>query len=492
MRSYRAGSRSTAEQAVGVLRGATEHTPWQGRIYLVGGWLRDRILHRPASPDVDLLVDGDAVEFAKWLFARGVIDWPPVIYSRFGTALIRVRPAPRMRAVNIEMAGARAESYLAGSRKPTVAPATIEQDVLRRDFTINTLLEELHSGEIRDLTGRGLADIEAGRIRTPREPHATFLDDPLRMLRAIRFAAQLNFIIDDECWLSIQSSAASLAPPTVAWERMQDELLKIIALEPSAARAGMDLLLQSGLLPQILPEMSPMVGCIQSAWHPWDVWEHTLRAVEALPPTAGMHTRLAMLWHDIGKPATRTEDARGVHFYHHAAVGAGMVHAMMTRLKFAARDVVPVCDLVRLHMRLGDYLPEWTDASIRRLIRDCGSYLDELFIMARCDIAACSIPSDMEVDLVGLRGRIEAVNAAMNVVALESPLSGSEIMQELGLGPSEAVGRAKEYLLNQVIEGALPPDDRDAAAVMLRAWWVASGSGTESATEAAYTPGQTA
>jgi poly(A) polymerase len=454
------------------LREATRGGQYEGKLYLVGGLLRDRALGLPPGNDLDLVLEGDAVELALFLHRRGVSQHYPVTYPRFGTAMIHVGEAGEPGAA-VELVSARAESYHPDSRKPEVWRGTLQDDVLRRDFTINTLLENLHTGELLDLTGRALPDLRAGIIRTPLDPRVTFFDDPLRMLRAVRFAARFGFVIDPAAWEAICAEAVRLRPPAIAHERIREEFVKIVKLPGPRIRLGMELLLQSNLLAQFLPEMLPMAGCTQGVWHRHDVWTHTLAAMELLPDEARLELRLGLLWHDVGKPATRTEDERGVHFYGHPAAGAELARAMMQHLKFANDEIRDVTTLVAKHMRLGEYKPTWADAPVKRLIRDCGPYLDDLFILARCDAAAAAIPAEEAVDLVALRARIDAINAIYNAAAIESPLDGNDIMQTLGVGQGIHLKEAKEFLTNEVIEGRLAAGDREGARRLLRDWWKA-------------------
>jgi poly(A) polymerase len=193
--------------------------------------------------------------------------------------------------------------------------------------------------------------------------------------------------------------------------------------------------------------------------------------MEALPDDARLELRLGLLWHDVAKPATRTEDERGIHFYGHPALGAEMARAVMHRLKFSNEEIREVTELVRLHMRLGEYKPDWADAPVRRLIRDCGPYLDDLFDLARCDIAASNIGAGDVVDLDGLRARVDALNALSDVVRIESPLDGNAIMELLQVGPGPHLRDAKAFLTNEIIEGRLAEGDREAAKPLLLAWW---------------------
>lgn len=461
----------SAESAIQRLRDATRGSAYEGRLYLVGGLLRDRFLGLPISNDLDLVLEGDAVALAKFLHVRGLSQHYPVLYPRFGTAMISVG-APGEEGTAVELVTARTESYEPDSRKPTeVRQGTLQEDVFRRDFTINTLLENLHTGRLLDLTGRAEEDLRAGVIRTPLEPHVTFFDDPLRMLRAVRFAARFGFAIETATWEAIVSEAERLRPPAIAHERIREEFLKIVKLPGPKVMRGLELLLDSNLLAQFLPEMLPMVGCGQNEWHLYDVWTHTLVAMDRLPDEARPELRLGLLWHDIAKPATRTEDDRGVHFYGHQKQGAEMVQEMMTRLKFSNDEIRDVTALVAQHMRLGEYKPNWADAPVKRLIRDCGPYLDDLFVLARCDIAATNTSAGAAVDLDSLRARIDALNAISNVAEITSPLDGNAIMETLGVGPGIHLRDAKEFLTNEVIEGRLAEGDQEGARKLLQEWW---------------------
>lgn len=462
---------SGPEWALARLREATRHTGYEGRLYVVGGMLRDRALGLPLSGDLDLVLEGDAVSLARFLYEKGLSRHFPVLYPRFGTAMLTLVSGDA--ECSVELVTARSESYHIDSRKPDVAPGTIQDDVMRRDFTINTLMENLHTGELLDLTGRANADLHAKLIRTPLEPRITFFDDPLRMLRAVRFAARFGFNIEPGAWGAIRDESERLRPPAIAWERIRDEFVKITRLPGAAFRRGMQMLLESNLLREFLPEMLPMVGCTQGAWHLYDVWEHTLTALEALPDSASLELRLGLLWHDIGKPPTRTvsDDAKGVRFTGHASVGAEMARAMMNRLKFKNEEIRDITALVQLHMRLGEYRPEWSDASVKRLIRDCGAHLDDLFTLTRCDQSAIDIPDAYRSLLGPLRERIDQLNALSNVLKIVSPLDGNEIMAALEIGGGPHLREAKEFLVNEVIEGRLAEGDRAAALTILRAWW---------------------
>jgi poly(A) polymerase len=445
------------------LRDATRGTEYEGNLYLVGGVLRDRALGLHISDDIDLVLEGDAVALAEFLHKKGLSEHYPVTYPRFGTAMVTIE------GHLVELVSARLESYDSDSRKPYVSKATIKDDAFRRDFTINTIMENLHTGEVLDLTGKAFSDLKAGIIRTPLEPKVTFYDDPLRMLRAVRFAVRLGFEIEPATWNAILEEASRLnimgpEPPVVSAERIRDEFTKTI-MSPDPAR-GLELLREAGLLRQFFPELLEMVGVTQNAWHLYDVWEHTMAAMRTLPTDATLEVRMGVLLHDIGKPATRSEDERGVHFYEHQFVGAEIARKALNRLKFTGEQIRDIVTLVELHMRLGEAKPEWSDSAVKRLIRAVYPYTDQLFLISQCDMAAMrqDVP---HADLPALRARIDALNEESNVAKINSPLDGLEIMQVLGIPPGPQIKAAKEFLTNEILDGRLAEGDKTAARELL-------------------------
>jgi poly(A) polymerase len=457
---------SGSRAALAVLRDATAGTPYEGILWIVGGYVRDKILGLHGDDDdIDIVTTANAVEAATMVAEQGVAEIAPVVYPRFGTAMIRIA------GCNVELVTARNESYADDSRKPErIAPATLEEDALRRDFTINTLLENLHSGETRDPTGHAIADIEARILRTPREPNATFADDPLRMLRAVRFHGKLGFTISPHTWDSICANAIRLAPPKVSFERMRDEFAKtVMTAIPSR---GLELLRRSGLLARFAPELVETVGVTQNEFHSLPVWDHTLLALDNLvsgQPDAPLLLRLAVLLHDIGKPRTRSVGADGrVHFYRHDEIGAEMARELMTRLKFSSADIAAVVQLVAQHMRIGEYKPaEWTDAAVRRLVRDTSAQLDDLFALHRADVSALAGDHQDTSRARALLARIHELESLQPSHGLDSPLTGDEIMQTLGLNPGPEVGQWKDWLLGLVLEGRLRPGDKENAKMLL-------------------------
>jgi poly(A) polymerase len=425
------------KQLLGLLKRASEDVG--AKAWVVGGYVRDKLLGRDHL-DLDLVVeDGDALALAR-RFAELAQAGPPVTFERFGTAQVALRG--RL----VEFVNARAESYAPDSRKPNVRRATLEEDLRRRDFTVNTLLMDLNGG-IHDPLG-GRADLEADLLRTPADPIQTFSDDPLRMLRAIRFGAELGFTLAPDLLPAMRRLKARLAPPVISVERIADEVRRMLASErPNLA---LELLDQSELLGVILPEIEACKGVPQSGYHTHDVYGHTLLTVAATPPD--LLLRVAALFHDVGKPATARGDGT---FLGHEEVGARIALAALERLRFAQKEIDVVVRLVRLHLRPVFYRSEWTDGAVRRLMRDAGPLIDRLMALARADIAASAYPEPEKLD--ELQARLDAVRAE-TPSRLEPLISGEDVMRIRGIRPGPEVGRIKQKLEELVIDGEIPPD----------------------------------
>jgi poly(A) polymerase len=409
------------------------------RAWIVGGYVRDRLLGRPHR-ELDVVVEGgDAPALAR-RFAELAHAAPPVTFERFGTAQVTL--PGRL----VEFVTARAESYAPDSRKPAVRPATLEEDLRRRDFTVNTLLMDLE-GNVHDPLG-GRADLEAKVLRTPADPQQTFADDPLRMLRAIRFAAELGFSLAPDLLPAMRRLKGRLAPPVISVERIADELRRMLVSD--RPKLALELLDQAELLGLILPEIAASKGVPQSGYHTHDVYGHTLLTVAATP--ADLLLRLAALFHDAGKPATAKGDGT---FQGHEAVGAEIARAALERLRFAQKEIDVVVGLVLLHLRPVFYRSEWTDGAVRRLARDAGPLLDRLMLLARADIAASAYPEPEKLD--ELQARLDAVRAE-RPSRLEPLISGEDIMRIRGIPPGPEVGRIKQKLDELVMDGEIAPD----------------------------------
>jgi len=420
------------------------------KAWLVGGYVRDHLLGR-MQPDLDVVVEeGGALQLAE-RFAELAGAGPPVTFERYGTAQVTL-PGHL-----VEFVSARSESYAADSRKPDVRPATLDEDLRRRDFTVNTLLMDF-DGNIHDRLGTARADLEARILRTPADPTQTFSDDPLRMLRAVRFAAQLGFDLAPDLLPAMRQLSGRMAPPVVSVERIADELRKM--LESERPRHALDLLDAGGLLDVVLPELAACKGVEQSGYHTHDVYGHTLQAVGLTPPD--LVVRLATVFHDVGKPATATADGA---FTGHEEVGARIATAALERLRFSQKEIDAVVTLVRLHLRPVYYRSEWSDGAVRRLARDAGALIEKLMALARADIAASAYPEPEKLD--ELAARLATV-LSEQPSRMAAPIDGEDIMRALRLAPGPEVGRIKARLGELIMDGEIEPS-REAVLAYLQA-----------------------
>jgi poly(A) polymerase len=423
------------------------------KAYLVGGFVRDRLLGGPVSKDIDLVtVDMDPMPLLAAV-ATGFGWHPPERFERFGTAQIR---GP---GFVVEGVRARAEQYDPESRNPDVRPGTLEEDVMRRDFTVNALCQTF-DGAVIDLTGEGLADLRSGILRTPQDPAVTFAEDPLRMYRAARFVAQLGFALAPGTIEAMRAHASRTAILSI--ERISDELRRMLTSPHPGA--GINVLREAGLLEYVLPELLPAIGVEQGGFHTFDVFDHTVAAVDAAP--ADLVTRTAALLHDIGKPATHVLAADGKHtFYDHAQIGADMARDILTRWRYSNDEISAVSRLVRLHLRPIQYEREtFSDKAVRRLIVDSGELRGALLDLARADTTASAYPTLAELD--ELEERMDRLDEGGAVSAMRDPLTGDQLMVLAGREPGPWVGKAKSAIRDAVVEGAIAPGDSDGA----RAW----------------------
>ncbi len=422
---------------LGLLKRAAEER--DAKAWVVGGYVRDQLTGR-AQPDLDVVVEaGGAGDLAK-RFAELAGAGPPVVFERYGTAQVTL-PGHL-----VEFVSARSESYAPDSRKPDVRPATLDQDLRRRDFTVNTLLMDF-DGNIHDRLGSARADLEARILRTPADPLQTFNDDPLRMLRAVRFASQLGFELAPDLLPAMRRLSGRLKSPVISVERTSEELRKMLVSE--RPRLALELLDAGGLLEVVLPELAACKGVEQGGYHTHDVYGHTLLAVGLTPPD--LLVRLAAVFHDVGKPATATPDGA---FIGHEEVGAGMARAALERLRFSQKEVDAVVTLVRLHLRPVFYRSEWSDGAVRRLARDAGGQIDRLMALARADVGASAYPEREKLE--ELAARLAAV-LAEQPTRLAPPVDGEDIMRLRGIRPGPDVGRIKERLGELIMDGEIEP-----------------------------------
>jgi poly(A) polymerase len=409
------------------------------KAWVVGGYVRDHLLGRE-QPDLDVVVEeGGAAELAQRVAELAGVG-SPVIFERYGTAQVTL-PGHL-----VEFVSARSESYPPDSRKPNVSPATLDEDLRRRDFTLNTLLMDF-DGNVHDRLGTAKRDLEARILRTPADPVKTFSDDPLRMLRAVRFAAQLGFELAPELLPAMRQLSGRLVAPVISVERISDELRKMLVSE--RPRLALELLDSAGLLEVVLPELAACKGVQQSGYHTHDVFGHTLLAVGLTPPD--LLVRVAALFHDVGKPATATAEGA---FTGHEEVGAEMARKALERLRFPQREIDAVTTLVRLHLRPVYYRSEWSDGAVRRLARDAGSQLERLMALARADVGASAYPEPEKLD--ELAARLATVMSE-KPTRLSAPVDGSDIMRVRGIAPGPEVGRIKDRLGELIMDGEIEP-----------------------------------
>lgn len=436
------------------------------RLALVGGSVRDALLGRLGN-DLDFTTDARPEAVLKIMRPWADSLWDVGI--AFGTV------GAQRDGFQIEVTTYRSEAYDRTSRKPEVSYGdSIEEDLVRRDFTVNAMALALPEQEFVDPHG-GLDDLAAGVLRTPGTPEDSFSDDPLRMLRAARFAAQLDFEVAPEVVSAMKAMSDRIE--IVSAERVQGELNKLLL--SAHPRKGLGLLVDTGLADRVLPEL-PALRLERDEHHRHkDVYDHSLivleQAIDLEENGPDLVLRLAALLHDIGKPRTRRFESDGrVSFHHHEVVGAKMTKKRMTALKYSNDMVKDVSRLVELHLRFHGYGDgEWTDSAVRRYVRDAGPLLDRLHKLTRSD---CTTRNKRKANALsrtydGLEERIAQLQQQEELDAIRPDLNGNEIQQVLEIGPGPVVGKAYAFLLELRLENG--PMDREAAIAALKEWWAA-------------------
>ncbi|MFH0883342.1 MAG: HD domain-containing protein [bacterium] len=432
-------------------------------VYAVGGFVRDRLLKRPFQGEIDFAVVGNAPEFAVAFAKAFGLRRRVQVYRRFGTASLPLDN------ISLEFAATRRESYSPDSRNPDVSPATFEEDLARRDFTFNALAVDVRNpGKIIDLF-HGVRDLKAGIVRTPLDPETTFRDDPLRILRAIRFAARLGFTIEKKTLVALQQQRERLE--IVARERISDEFFKILAANPPSR--GLLMLHETGVLGVIFPEIDALRGVDQvGKHHHKDVLLHTFQVVDKVAEqTPRVDLRFAALVHDIGKPATKRFDREsGWTFHGHEHVGERMVRRMGERYKLAEELIQKTARLVRLHMRpinLQD--EEVADSAIRRLAVQAGEQREDLLLVCRADITSGNHQKVRRYlrDFDRMVARMKEIDQKDQLRAFQSPIRGDELMQRTGLAEGPRIGLIKALIEEAILEGQIA-HSREAAETILQ------------------------
>ena len=436
--------------------------------YVVGGYVRDLYLERP-SKDIDCLVVGSGIRVAEQLATRLGRGAHISVFRNFGTAQLKYK------GQEVEFVGARRESYSRGSRKPIVEDGTLDDDLDRRDFTINALAVCLNSARYGELVDRfdGLLDLEDGIIATPLDPDVTFSDDPLRMMRCIRFSTQLNFRIEDETEQALARNAERIS--IISQERIIDEFNKIM-LAPTPS-IGLVELSRSGLLPLIFPELAALEGVeVRNGRAHKDNFYHTLEVLDNVSHHGGERATLWLRWaallHDIGKPRSkRWENGVGWTFHNHNYLGQKMVAGIFRRMKLPTDERMNYVEkLVGLHMRpiaIAD--DEVTDSAVRRLLFEAGEDIEDLMILCEADITSRNQQKKQRFldNFQLVRQKLADLQERDNYRTWHNPISGEEIMETFHLGPCREIGLLKQAVKDAIWDSVIPNDHKAAREFML-------------------------
>jgi tRNA nucleotidyltransferase/poly(A) polymerase len=416
-------------------------TEFENITYITGGYVRDQIIGNRSS-DIDIVVEMNegGKKLAEFLYQKGISS-RPVIFNRFGTAQVTINDN------KIEFVMTRKESYKSRDRKPKVQPATISEDVFRRDFTINSLLKNISSSEVIDISKRGKKDIKNKIIRATSNPTVIFEEDPLRMLRAIRFAVQLNFKIEAKTKQGIIENSESLV--NISKERIRDEFIKILLFKNAVQ--GINMLIDYGLMEFIIPELLELNNLKQNKYHDKSALKHTLQVLENVPQDLDL--RFAALLHDIGKPLVKMQDKKGIHFYKHEIESEKLARKILNRLKFSKNEINKVCFLVRNHMKFKqfeDNLNNLKDKTIRKFLLEMGENFEDLLLLVHADNLSHAKKFVLKEQMPNLKKRVELIKK--NQKEFQLPIKGEDIMLYLKIKEGKKIGmllnEAKNIWLN--------------------------------------------
>lgn len=431
------------------------------RAFVIGGYVRDFFLGRPCT-DIDIVAEGSGIELADAVAQE--LGLKTTVFKNFGTAMLRYR------GLDVEFVGARKESYRLDSRKPVVEDGSIEDDQKRRDFTINAMAFSLQQNDYGNIIDpfNGMQDLQDRIIRTPLDPDVTYSDDPLRMIRAIRFATQLGFSIEKNSFESIKHNAARIS--IVSQERITDELQKIMAAEKPSI--GFVLLERSGLLKIILPQLAHLKGVetMEGKGHK-ENFSHTLKVLDNVAAQSNnIWLRWAALLHDIGKPASKQyQPQAGWTFHGHEFLGSKMILPIFRQLKLPLTEEMRyVRKMVMLHLRPIALVNEVSDSGVRRLLFDAGDDIDDLMLLCRADITSkneATVRKHMD-NFERVRQKLVEVEEKDAIRNFQPPVSGELIMSTFGLKPCKEVGLIKDYIKEAILDGRIGNNFSQAFALM--------------------------
>jgi poly(A) polymerase len=418
---------------------------FKGKVYIAGGYVRDELLGLDPK-DIDLVVElpNGGIDFAEWITKKhGVYKQGsnPVVFPKFGTAKFQLfgiqHKGQDLSSLEIEVVMTRKEKYTdSQGRKPDVSPGTLKDDVERRDFTVNSMLKDLTTGEIIDLTGMGRKDLEVGVIRTPLDPDVIFHEDPLRMLRAVRFATKYNWQLPMFMIRSMKKNASKLN--NISSERIRDELNKMLVT--NSPDKAIRLLQITGLNRHVAPELDGLVGMAQNKYHKDDVMKHTFEVLKMVPPK--LETRLAALFHDVGKLQTKSIVDNEVHFYGHEDVSVELAREIMVRLKYPKEVIDKVTTAIGGHMKTKPFGDEgnMSDKALRKFARSLGDHLEDTLDLIDADNQAHHPNYNMPNQVANIRKKLKTLSS-IDVGSPKLPLNGKDIMNTLGIPAGPVVGK---------------------------------------------------